>query len=67
MPQHVCHMLMPWTLLTQGKLHEAATMYARAGAQDRAIAMFRDMRMFRQDDVSVPVSTVMECAAPCQL
>lgn len=31
----------------QGKLHEAAAMYARASAHDKAVTMFRDLRMFR--------------------
>lgn len=28
-------------------------MYARAGAQDQAIAMYRDVRMFRHDDLGM--------------
>ena len=45
-------------LLIQGKLHEAAAMYARAGAQDQAIAMYRDVRMFRHDHMGM-LSLVM--------
>ena len=45
-------------LLIQGKLHKAAAMYARAGAQEQAIAMYRDVRMFRHDDVGL-LSLVM--------
>lgn len=46
-------------LLFQGKVHEAAAMYARAGAQDQAIAMYRDMRMFRYDRVGMLYLTAL--------
>jgi len=34
----------------QGKMQEAAAMYARAAAHDRAVSMFRGLRMFAEAD-----------------
>jgi hypothetical protein len=54
-----CSLTHACDILFQGKVHEAAAMYARAGAQDHAIAMYREMRMFRHDRVGMLYLTVL--------
>ena len=40
-------------LAWQGKFHEAARLYRKCGRSDKAVAMFTDLRMFDQAQVTL--------------